>query len=129
MWHRTSRSWRGVLQAAAALLLFGCHSWHPAEPSPAEYIAARHPSSIRLVLTDSSSITLRDTFVRDSSVVGYTPAGLALADSAREITIPVDSIASAGVRKFSWGKTLGLYAAITLPFALIFAASGGVMGD
>jgi len=119
---------RWALHPAAAILLFGCHTWHPAEPSPAEYITARHPSSIHLVLTDSSSMMLRNTFVRDSSVVGYTVAGLALADSARELSVPVERIASASVRKFSWGKALLLNALISIPF-LFYGVGNGLLGE
>ncbi len=70
---------RRVIAALLLVLLTACHSWQPTAISPQALIPAERPSSVRATLPSGGTVTVRDPFMRNDSIVGYTDAGAAAA--------------------------------------------------
>jgi hypothetical protein len=104
---------------AATLLLWyltGCTTWRVQNLTPQQIIDRWHPGSVRVTTADGSELVLHQPRIAaGDSLLGATdsmPKGLAISD-VRHIAI----------RRFSVGKTVGLYLAIQT-VAFIFANRG-----
>lgn len=119
---------RPCFVVAACLLAFvlsACTSWQVVGPTPAEYLRTQRPRNLRVTRADSSQVDLRTPVVHDDSLQGVVSGGLAASDTAHTVTVPLADVRSIAVRRFSLGKTLGLYVLITIPLAIAACSSGG----
>ena len=120
-----SRQWLSVV-ACVVLFMYSsaCTSWHVVGLTPAEYLQTHRPHEVLLTRTDSSRMSLRTPVLRGDTLLGTVGGGLTLGDTAHHVTIPLTEVQTMAVRKFSPGKTVGLYLIIALPLAVI-GCSGG----
>lgn len=119
--HLPSHRWIHLLWTCLA----ACTSWHTVALTPAPYLGDK-AREVRVVRTDSTLIILRSTSLHGDTLIGTTGGRLAKAATAREIRMPLDSVQSLAVRRFSFSKTLGLYCLLTLPVAITINANGGI---
>jgi hypothetical protein len=115
---------RQIVSAALALLLPACTTWQVGTPSPAEFVTNKHPESVRVTRMDSSKFDLRSPEVLDDSLVGKVGGGMAHADTARTVSLPLSDVQSVEVKKTSVGNTIALIGGIWLGLGLIGAAAG-----
>jgi hypothetical protein len=109
MWYRTARC------TALAALLSGsaCTHWQAQHVSPDQGFAARTPSAVWLILTDSSHVWLNRPVLTDSTFEGFSSDTLARVSRAQVATWSVQRPgASREVKVVSAG--LGLAALIYL---------------
>ena len=119
----TGRTWTLAWSLVLACLA-ACTSWRLAEPTPSQSLNNR-PRDIRVIRTDSSRVTLRSAVLRRDTLIGTVGGGLTRGDTTRTLSIPLADVRSIAVRRFSLGKTLGLYFAIALPLGLIYTNAHG----
>jgi len=98
-------------------------SWEVGTPTPARFVEAEHPTSIRVTRTDGTTLTLKSPVVRGDSLVGSvssegtTPStGVALSD-----------VGSVAVTKTSAGKTALLVLGVAAVILGTLAAIAGAM--
>jgi hypothetical protein len=98
--------------------LTGCTTWRVQDLSPQQIIDRWHPGSVRITTANSSELVLdQPRIVGGDSLVGAidsVPKGVAISD-VRHIAI----------RRFSVGKTVGLYLAVqTVAFIVAHKGPG-----
>jgi len=116
---------RRCLSAVLMLAHLGCTSWRVQTAPPAEVLARRQGGETRILLADSTTITLRDPQMQRDSIVGYALQGAYASRSDRRRAIPLDSILQMETRVPSWGKTAALTAGVLVGVAAV--AVGGFL--
>ena len=123
------RSWRPVL---SSLLLFtylpGCSSWHAGKPSPAEFVATSKPDRVRVTRGDGSTLVLTAPSVRDDTLFGTVPAGLARDDQARPVAIPLADVRVVEVKRGSAGNTIVIVGGVLLVLLVLGCATSSNAG-
>ena len=127
-WH-----WQPLRRALSGILLVsytaGCSSWHVAGPTPQEYVQAHNPESLRITRLDSSQVVVKAPRVQGDTLLGTVGGGLRLTDTLRTLAIPLSDVRVVEVRKSDAGMVLAFVGVAMLVGAVVFEASGGVMGD
>jgi hypothetical protein len=123
---------RAGLLLSLAILYTACHSWQVAGPTPASYVTAHAPDSIRVMRKDSTRVTLRNPRVQGDTLVGYLTGAQRPGGSPEEVVVPSEQILRAEVYRSDGMATAGLVVGIfALTMALSAAAycgSGGLFG-
>ncbi len=115
-WSRSATRFAARRLIAGSLLLAGgCSSWRVQPVSPAQLVAERHPSQVRVQRQDGTRVVLRQPAVRGDSLVSQR-AG----DSTG---VYVRDISAAAVRRFDPVATVGLVAGIFAVAAIACAAA------
>jgi len=115
---------RIVAWALLFTYLPACTSWRVVGPTPGEYLQTQRPGEIQVTLTDNSQAKLRAPALFGDTLVGTVGGGLVQGDTAHQASIPVGDVRTLEVRKFSIGKTFGLFNLVGL-VAIVICASGG----
>ena len=102
--------------------LTACSSWRVVGPTPAEYLQNQRPGEIQVTRTDSSRVKLRAPALLGDTLVGTVGGGLARGDTAHQISISLRDVRSVEVRRFSFGKTFGLFMGVGVVATVICAA-------
>jgi hypothetical protein len=79
-------------------------TWQVGTPTPARFVEAERPSSIRVTRTDGTIITLKSPMVRGDSLVGAVSSG----GAAPSTGVALSDVTSVAVTKAEAGKTVGL---------------------
>jgi len=115
-----------ILVASIALVtLAACTNWHAVEVTPAEYLRDNTPDVVRLTRADSSHIELRAPMLRGDTIVGLTGQG-SPGGTARQVMVPLFSVRSMAVPRFSAAKSAGIAFLFTIPLAIATCTGGGV---
>lgn len=92
---------RPVAALLLVLQLAGCTSWHVETLPPAELIARKHPSRLRVEESNGKRVTVYRPEVQGDSVVGRTSA-----DSKRSRAVSLDSVRSVSTGHLNAGRTI-----------------------
>ena len=103
---------RRVIGALLMVLLTGCQTWRPTAYSPQTLIPVEQPSSVRVTLMNGETITVRDPWMRNDSILGNSDAG--------PVTVAARDVRSLEVQRSSSGKSIGV--------GLLVAGVGAVIG-
>jgi hypothetical protein len=100
-------------------------SWQAGMPTPARYVEAKRPQSIRVTLTGGGTLKLKSPAVRGDSLVGSVWSE----EAAPSTGVPLSDVASLSVKQVQAGKTILLVVAIPLATVVLLvlvssAASG-----
>jgi hypothetical protein len=101
-------------------LLNGCTSWQTEEVAPARYIEGQHPGKIRLLLQDSTRLTLQSPTVVGDSIQGWEPGKSGTADSLRLRNVATGEVQSLEVRHPDTGKSVLLGIGVAAGAAAVF---------
>lgn len=94
--------------------------WRRGTPTPASFVAAEHPKSIRVTSADGTILTLKSPVVRGDSLVGVASTDGAAASTG----VALSDVSSVEVTKTNGGKTALLAMGIVLvPVVVLFAIS------
>ena len=115
---------RTVAWALLFIYLPACTSWRVAGPTPAEYLQNQRPGEIRITRINNSQVTLRAPALVGDTLVGTVGGGLAQGDTTHQISISLGEVRTLQVRKFSIGKTVGLYLVLGVVVAAICSSGG-----
>ena len=114
-------------RTVATLLLLAylpaCTAWVSEGPTPAQYVQAAAPRSVRVVKHDGSHLQVADPTIQGDTLVGRHSAGLAQHDSSYRIAVPLSAEQAVQLHKFSLGRTVGLILGIQLFGLLITKAT------
>jgi len=86
------------------IYLSGCTSWHVQNVAPAQVIADRHPTAVRVTRADQSRVVLQNPTVVGDTLVGAPDS----ARAAVERRIALSEVQKIEVQQGDAGKTIGL---------------------
>ena len=95
----------------------GCQGWHTEPAAPAQVLAVRQPSTLRITRSDGSEVVLEQPALRGDTLVGMVRYN----SSHSETQIPLADVRTVAIRHFSAWRTVALGACVAGPvtFALI----------
>jgi len=118
------RQERRLARALLLLLIYlsGCTSWEAQQVAPAQVIADRHPSTVRVTRADQSRMVLQHPTVLGDTLVGALDSAKAVWESR----VALSEVQRIEVRHGDAGRTIGLAVAAAglLAFGLYKAANG-----
>jgi hypothetical protein len=105
-------------------------TWQVGTPTPARFVEAERPSSIRVTRTDGTIITLKSPVVRGDSLVGAVSSE----GAAPSTGVGLSDVGSVSIRKTEGGRTallvLGIVGVVVgglvLAAAIAIGANGGI---
>jgi hypothetical protein len=106
------------LTAAALLpawLVQACYAWQTQPVAPRQAIEQQPLVRARLIRADSSSIDLTGPRIRGDSIAGLI--------GMEERAIALRDVSAVQIRRFSAGRTIGVWALATLAFTVVIALS------
>ena len=118
----TRYRYRAVLMLFLVLNLTACYTWQGvATTSPAQLIEATRPDRIRVVVPAGIQMELERPVVDGDQLVGTSVENERVGGAITQTFVPTDSVPVADilmleVKKFSMGRTIGL-------FGLVFVAA------
>ncbi len=122
-----------IVATATIALLFGCYTYHKAEPSE-QTVTRAHSGPIEVTRTDHSLLRMRGASIVGDSLVGTTEDV-----SPVRIAVATKDIQSVVVRQLNVGRTVALGGGLTLAAfaalivvavaALIVAAAGALVSS
>jgi hypothetical protein len=97
----------------------GCTSWQVQQIAPAQLVADRHPSTVRVTRADHSRLVLQQPAIVADTLVGAEASGR----PAGEARIAVSDVQRIEVRHVSAGRTIGLALAVPVVALGVFLLS------
>jgi hypothetical protein len=96
-------------------------SWQAGMPTPARYVEAKRPQSIRVTLTGGATLKLKSPAVRGDSLVGSVSSE----GAAPSTGVALTDVTSVAVSKIAAGRTVLLIVGlVAVPLVAIVAISG-----
>lgn len=103
-------------------VLAGCTTWKTQSAAPADVIAAKSGSHVRVTRSDGSTLELTSAAITGDSLSGHSTAAK---DPTTRVVIPLAEVQSVAVRGISSGKTALLLSGLGATAILVAAAAGG----
>lgn len=92
--------------ALLMLHLPACTYWHTGTPTPAQFVEKEHPETIRVTLTDSTTLTVTSPAIQGDSLVGSIGNPRVWRDVPRPVSIALSDVGSVAVQKTDAGRTM-----------------------
>ena len=101
------RRYRPMAVLLLALHVQACTAWQPSTVRPPQLIEEEEPSQVRITRTDGGRVTIQSPWVRADAIVGRGVRGSPRPWEERSVV--VSDIRQIETRRFSPGKTVGLF--------------------